>query len=208
MMTGLERSSAIACASLSGVCLSVAFTLVTRGKALDSWDTEHLVWLALLLAVGAVPGVVLAVTGVRWLHFLRWRRRFPFAVEGDLELLATDPEGSDYWRETVVTVDLAPARDGEAAGRSRARAIKVLRVFAERTRRHAYALERGCGTITPWTVSQGVDARGEANCRVAWTLYRFLARELAAEVRAGLTVARVTVRAGPLQHRSPATQTD
>jgi hypothetical protein len=167
---------------VGGACTTMAIIFVGAARAWTDW-----MLVGLFGAAAAIAPLYLLAGIVRWPRFAGWRRRLPFPLTGDWETLACDPQDSEYWRKTTVRIVAGDAEAKRAAS-------ALLRSFAVRANRSIYKTR--WGKIVEWS-SNDASASGEANCRVAWKIYRLVSGDLAKVHRAGLRIESVHIEASP-----------
>ncbi|MBA3539897.1 MAG: hypothetical protein H0T79_09730 [Deltaproteobacteria bacterium] len=152
----------------------------------DTADWERYLYGGMALIAALVGPILLVRALVLWSGFRGWRARLPFAFAGSWDSLASDRADSESWRSCTLQIHLVTTEPDAVRA-----ANALLRTFAVAANRSMYNTR--FGTIDRWTASSKLTATGQANCRVAWKLYRFITRDLARLHAAGVTIARVTL---------------
>ena len=158
MMTGLD----------AGAFFSVSAATCATGVALSALAYSELHWIFIyLFLLPAMAGpIMLVVVAAYYLAFRNWPAKLAFECTGDFSILARDRSDSSRWRRCTVRVRLT---DG---GPAQVEAVRAsLRIFAALANKSMYVTR--WGVIERWQVD-GLTARGEANARVAFKLYRFI----------------------------------
>jgi hypothetical protein len=197
----LTRISGLGFALLVVVLLGgTAGWMALRAFAIEGGDHRWPLLLggltALLVLGGAGAGAVL------YRPFRGWTARCPFPVTGEWWRLTRDR----YWRSAQVRVTLrAPCPED----------IEVLRaaldLFVDRASRHQYAIDQASTTeithFESWRIEGAVAARGEANHRVAFALYRFITGTLR-RLHDEVPIEAVTIKVAPRHRYLPKFQMD
>lgn len=176
--------------SLASLLFFWALTWVLAAGAIGTGIFEDALPIGLLIGVpvALLLPVILLVGLVRWRTYRHWRDDPGFALEGDIDALAADRRGDEYWREAEIAVELG-SREAEPV-----EAVHVaLRLFCARANDRIYEVPAGCvETIQRWTI-QGSTCRGDANLPMAWDMVRLIGSDLRALAKAGVPIDRVVL---------------
>ncbi|MBL8958062.1 MAG: hypothetical protein JNK82_45230 [Myxococcaceae bacterium] len=125
----------------------------------------------LLGLMGLAGWTFLLIAVVKWLGFRGWRSKLPFPLTGDgWEQLASTRD-DHRWFDTRLEVVL----ETSASENVRTGTAAMLRIFCTQANASQYTLKRGA--LAAWKAG-GLVASGDAGARVAWKLYRFIAKAL------------------------------
>ena len=152
-----------------------------------------------LWVLGCAGPLFFIFTLLRYPSYFNWRRRLPFSVEGNFDVLAADRSATDWWRECTIRVELDQPTDDRVAAVEAA-----LRIFAVGANRSIYKTQ--WGRIDHWKATE-LSASGDANARVAWKMIRLIAGDLRDLHMSGVRLRSVTIDAS-LKNRHVMAESD
>ncbi|MCB1138867.1 MAG: hypothetical protein KDK23_08935 [Leptospiraceae bacterium] len=176
LMTGLS-SGALASVILMTTFLGLALAL-SIGLQL------HLLWTLAALPLALSGPLFILWSLFEYQRYRSWQQRLPFAFEGEFASLHT--MSSEVWHAASIDVQCTALEK-----RHLLKVREALVRFCARANREIY--ETRWGRINRWQLTSPASAEGQANSRIAWMIYRFLAGPLSTLVRKGVKVQRVVI---------------